>query len=159
LKKTIYILILIILISCKSEKKETSPLVIKHQEKASKNISDDELYLNIDLQDFFKNDNTTFYINNCLIFKNQYLNSDNSVGLTGIFLRIKKEASSLTIVLNDEITIECNSKENGLVLSVFVNDVENIFTIDVKKGKYIGLDKSKNNKLILNQSLEPFEYD
>lgn len=134
-------------------------LVSEYEQQVNENTIDNKLHANIDFQDFFANDKATFFINNCLIFNNEYLNSDKSVGVTGVFLKIKKEKTSLIILLNDEKTIKCITKDNELNLKIMVNNVESIFTINLKKGKYIGLEKLDNNKLYLNQSLVPFEYD
>ncbi|MCF7561021.1 hypothetical protein L3X39_10275 [Sabulilitoribacter multivorans] len=128
-------------------------------ESQNEKISDEELYLNIDFQDFFEKDKISFLINNCLVFKNEILTSDKSIGLTNIFLKIKKEDTILVVSINDKKNIKCKTKNTTLVLTILVNKVENIFTLDLNKGKYVGLEKTNNNKLVLNQSQRQFEYD
>ncbi|MEM5567091.1 hypothetical protein WNY78_18360 [Psychroserpens sp. AS72] len=128
-------------------------------ESQNEKISDEELYLNIEFQDFFEKDQISFLINNCLVFENKILTSDKSVGLTDIFLKIKKENSALVIALNNDKNITCKTKDSTLIFTILVNQVENIFTLNLNDGKYVGFDKLDNNKLLFNQSHMPFEYD
>ncbi|PQV44396.1 hypothetical protein CLV33_1251 [Jejuia pallidilutea] len=163
-----FFLILLTLSACgQKENEKKSPENVNEKfaeseqpiESQNEKISDEELYLNIDFQDFFEKDKISFLINNCLVFKNKILTSDKSVGLTDIFLKIKKENATLVVSINDKKNIKCKTKNTTLVLTIFVNEVENIFTLDLSKGKYVGLEKTDNNKLVLNQSQRQFEYD
>lgn len=155
-----FLLIILILTSCgENEKKNPENVNEKFEESTNEKINDEELYLNIDFQDFFEEDKVSFLINNCLVFENRILTSDKIDGLADTFIRVKKENSVLGVSINDKKNIKCKTNSNIVTLTIYVNKVKNKFTLDLYRGKFIGLEKSEKNKLILNQSERQFEYD
>lgn len=163
-----FFLILLILTACreKENEKKTFETVSENfaeseQSTESQNeiINKDELILSIDFQDFFEEDKVSFLINDCLVFKNRILTSDKIDGLTDIIIKIKKENSASVIFINNKEKVKCKTIDDSVELKIYVNEIENTFTLDLSNGKFVGLEKMNNNRLRLNQSKRQFEYD
>jgi hypothetical protein len=111
----------------------------------------------IDFQDFFKNDTVSIYFNNCQLFENKILNSNQVLGHTGVTLQINNQND--VMLGNTALNIHCtvNLKLENEVNIILNGNMER-FIIDLSKGIYIGFDK-KEKHLYLLQSKMPFEYD
>ena len=115
-------------------------------------------YLEIDFQDFFKNDTVSLTINQYLIFKNKPLISDFSTGITDVRVRIYHyEGGGLIKFDNDSLKID--SLSNPVIIKASLNGSLNEYTIKLENGKYIGLSKKSDTGFKLYQSKKPFEYD
>lgn len=114
--------------------------------------------LEITFQDFFNKDIISLKINDCTIFNRKEITSNEILGFTD--LSIKLIESDKVIIKDKKITLPCSiTSTNTFTLKIVLNNQkETIYTINQKKGKYIGLNKI-GNELKINQSKEPFEYD
>ncbi|HEY9185823.1 MAG TPA: hypothetical protein VIM94_10900 [Salegentibacter sp.] len=138
-------LILLILSSCGTGNKKNNPI---------------EGIFTLDFQSNFSKDSTTLFINDCLIFENVILESDKIDGVTNMSIELKQHKNSGVIVdINGKEQITCKGAVKPLRLKIIVNQVVNNLYLDLERGKYIGFDKTFENKLKLNQSYYPFEYD
>ncbi|WP_419026896.1 hypothetical protein [Culturomica massiliensis] len=113
--------------------------------------------MEIDFQDFFKDDTISVKINNCLIIENSIITSEPSIGLTKCSIRFINSKDVFIEETNKILPCPFSLKRNINIL-VTLNKKEILFNIDLRKGHFIGFDK-KGNELDLLQSKTPFEYD
>lgn len=125
---------------------------------SAKSQKNTDTSLEIDFQDFFKNDTVSLEIGQQSILENMILNSDFSTGLTGLFLKVFLKEDKGIVQFGTK-TVEINKIGKPLVVVVYLNGHRNEYTLDLKQGKYIGLSKKSNMLLDFYQAKEPFEYD
>lgn len=123
--------------------------------KSQKNM---DSYLEIDFQDFFKNDTVSLTINQYLVFANKTLNSDFSTGITDIRVKIYRNKNEGFVKLGKD-SIMIGSLTDPIIINATLNGNNNEYKVDIEKGKYIGLSNKGGNNFKLYQSKEPFEYD
>lgn len=118
-----------------------------------------ESVLEIDFQDFFKQDRISLSINDCLVFKDLLLSSDKIDGFTGVSVRLYllKNSKVLVKYMDKELTYKMGTGK--LTIKVLLNNNENSYILDIKKGKCIGFSKKNENNLLMNQSNRSFQYD
>ncbi|MCK9447338.1 MAG: hypothetical protein M0Q41_00010 [Bacteroidales bacterium] len=118
-----------------------------------------ETLLEIDFQDFFKEDTVSFNIEGCNVFSNLVLTSDEILGMTEISVQVIKETSRTILIKYQENEERRSFKaDKSIQISVILNGKENVFEIDPTKGKYIGFGK-KIDEIYMLQSQQPFEYE
>jgi hypothetical protein len=123
-------------------------------------IDEGESILEIDFRDYFKNDIVSFKIDNYYIFNDLKLKSDEILGYADIYIKVFKINDHSLLIKYSDIEIECNGLSgNDIVLTVVINDIPNVFVIDVSKGKYVGFDKETDNIIYMSQRDKPFEYE
>lgn len=125
---------------------------------SSVNYSKGASVLKIDFQDFFKGDTISLSINDCSIFSNQIFTSDQSDGFTGRSVELFKEDKLAIVIRFLDKDVRCSNRRNS-ILKFTVNGTFNEFTIDSRKGKYIGFSKIDSNRLLMKQSSRAFLYD
>lgn len=135
--------IFLLLISCDSNKK---------------NMNKEVDFFKIDFQNYFNKDSASFYINDCLIFRNKILESDKTDGITDLSFMIRIDEKNFLTTENYYLN-GCKSHNLNVSLKVVLNGIVSLFEIDLNNGRYIGFEKGINDKVKLNQSEEPFEYD
>jgi len=116
----------------------------------------------IALQDFFKNDTMTIYVNGCLILENKILTSDTIMGLghTGITIILINNTKNAVIEPTIILNLPCLIILTPMVkITIIMNGYKENFDIDLSNGVYIGFSKERNKHLWLSQSKIPFEYD
>lgn len=118
-----------------------------------------ETTLEIDFQDFFKNDTVGFKFNECPIFTDVNLNSNHSTGLSSVILKIYKKGNRNYHIKYSGSSIECNTLQEKVEVTVIMNGVPSKFFIDVNAGKFIGFSKKGQAELYFYQSQKPFEYN
>lgn len=123
--------------------------------KSQKNM---DTTLEIDFQDFFKNDTVSLEIGHQTVLKNIIVNSDFSTGLTELCLNVFLNEDESFVQFGTK-TIKLNKVVRPIMINVYLNGNKNEYTIDLKQGKYIGLSKKSNALLDFDQAKEPFEYD
>ena len=123
--------------------------------KSQKNM---DTTLEIDFQDFFKNDTVSLEIGHQSVLKNIIVNSDFSTGLTELCVKVFLDEDESLVQIGSK-TIKINKVVRPIVINVYLNGYKNEYTIDLKQGKYIGLSKKSNALLNFYQAKEPFEYD
>ncbi|MEG0929134.1 hypothetical protein [Chryseobacterium sp.] len=125
--------------------------------------------LKISFNDFFDKDTISLGINRNKIINGLVITSRKSIGFADLDVTVtdcnkvkiynKLIVSGQSTVSNKEIklkyTLKLKSKVN---IFLTLNGEKQKFVIDVKKGKYIGLNKNKD-RFELSQSQYPFEYD
>ena len=104
--------------------------------------------MEIDFQDFFKNDTITICVNGFPILEEESLTSDEIIGYTRVTVIITNFELPYSIVLTSTVKI-----------TTILNGYEENFDIDLNKGLYIGFSKKRDGSLYLLQSKIPFEYD
>jgi hypothetical protein len=113
--------------------------------------------MEIDFQDFFKEDIVSVRINDCSIIEDEVVTSNQIIGYTGF--RIKVISPNKVSYRDKHKTLLCSfNLEANVKVFVTLNGNEELFEIDLSRGHYIGFDK-KDEQLLLSQSKEPFEYD
>jgi len=118
-----------------------------------------ETLLEIDFQDFFKEDTVSLNMEDCNVFSNLVLTSDEILGMTEISVQVIKETSRTILIKYQESEERCPFKsDKSLQVSVILNGKKNVFDIDPTKGKYIGFGK-KIDEIYMLQSEHPFEYE
>jgi hypothetical protein len=122
--------------------------------KNSKSANEDVMY--VVFNDFFRNEQVDLTICDCNIFKKAIVNS-NEIGVTRI--HVKSIYKKGFIFVYNKKSTKCKScdKEN-VKMEINISNKAQTFYVNLKNGKYIGLDKSKNGVEIL-QRTKPFEYD
>ena len=123
--------------------------------KSQKNM---DTTLEIDFQDFFKNDTVSLEIGHQTVLKNIIVNSDFSTGLTELCVKVFLDEDESLVQIGSK-KIKINKVVRPIVINVYLNGYKNEYTIDLKQGKYIGLSKKSNALLNFYQAKEPFEYD
>jgi hypothetical protein len=121
----------------------------------SRNSANGE-FMYIVFNDFFKNEEIDLTICDCNIFRQVMANS-NEIGSTRIHVKgIYKKGS---IFVYNKKSIKCKSCDEKIIkIQININDKAQTFYVNLKNGKYIGFDKSKDGVEIL-QITKPFEYD
>jgi hypothetical protein len=115
-----------------------------------------ELKLSISFNDYFINDTISLYVNDCLIFKNKVVSSDQILGYTGITIDISRNGSYTT--RGKIIELHCKTNISDLNnLRIHFNGLKKIYVIDLRKGKFIGFDKHEEDLQLYQLNL-PFEY-
>jgi hypothetical protein len=119
----------------------------------------DSIIAKIDFQRGFKNDSIDLKLNNTNILKNVILTSHSLSDFTGLVLEIiyskDKEARIRYRKKNKIIPLS----SNDLLIEMNLNGVYYKFYADLSKGIYLGIYKSKKNKLEFVQSERKFSYD
>jgi hypothetical protein len=118
-----------------------------------------ESYFVIDFQDFFENDLGSFKFNECTIFEDICLNSNQSTGLTSIRIKIYKKANNKYQITYFGSSTECRTLQNKIEITVILNGAANKYLIDINAGSFIGFSKKNKAELYFNQSQIPFEYN
>lgn len=126
---------------------------------SSKLSTNMETTLEIDFQDFFKNDKVSLEFNGCSILVDAILNSDESTGLTSVRLKVYKKGDKNYQIIYSGLSTNCVAKDDKIEIIVVLNGKPNKFLIDVNAGKFIGFSKKNQTELFLNQSKNPFEYN
>lgn len=141
--KNVILFILIFLIGCNSLKK--------------KSATNMDSILEITFQEFFNNDKLSLKLNEFEIFENIFVSSNKTSKITNLTVKAFNDNVLISNRQVKKIYLKFSLK-NNLVIKTFLNDKQEIFEIDLTKGKYIGFDK-KIDELYLLQSKTPFEYD
>jgi hypothetical protein len=142
LNAKIYVLVFIILCSCKASMNEEASVR--------------EVRISISFNDFFMSDTISLEVNGCLILKDVVVSSDGILGYTGITVDLSKNDFYENRGKRVELFCKANiSTVNNL--KVYLNGVEKSYRIDLRKGRYIGFDKHKG-ETYLDQLQYPFEY-
>lgn len=115
----------------------------------------------IDFQEFFKNEKTTLYINDCIIFSKRKLMSDKTIGFTNMVVEFKNIDNDIYFFLNKKkgTKVKCQINVNSIDVKIIVDNTESLFNINLNKGKYLGFSKESNNKVQMDQSFDKFFYD
>ncbi|MDH7444958.1 hypothetical protein [Aquimarina sp. 2201CG14-23] len=134
MKKITSILILILLIGCKTTL----------QEKVSKNKND----FSISLGSCFKNDEISIELNGAKIFQNEIITSDKIIGSTGYYFSYfeYKNEGKIIIQTKDkrkQVTQYLNSKDYKVKITI--NGYENYFLLELSKGRNIMIEKCTEN--------------
>src|SRR5687768_10360037 len=80
-----------------------------------------EIFLQIDFQDFFKGEQVSFKFNGCTVFDKIKLYSNSSTGLTKVQVKILKEQKDNYFILFLDKSINCKSKDTYLELMIAIN--------------------------------------
>lgn len=115
-------------------------------------------YLEIDFQDFFKNDTISLKVNEYLICKDKILNSDFSTGITDVRIRIFTCKNKGLVKFGNDSIIIGNLTEPITIIAT-LNGNLNECEVNLENGKYVGLSNKGENILKFYQSKVPFEYD
>ncbi|MEN8777447.1 MAG: hypothetical protein ABF268_10370, partial [Polaribacter sp.] len=128
--------------------------------------SDKEVYLNIELHNLTKKDTVSLFINDCVLYKGKGLTYNTTVGQIDIFPLHKPHKHQGNILKLNTSSICAKiivgaynffTKINdGGMISLVVNQLNNSFPLNLDDGKYIKFDKLDNNKFIFKQSHKPF---
>lgn len=141
MKKTITICtLLFICLACKSHRYK---ILVK------------DSLLELDFQDFFKNNNVSLTINNTLIFNKVKMMSEEDTGFTGF--RVKIYSDSILVGNKSKYCKSFLYKEN--ILTVIVDGIESKLNITLNNGKYIGLSKKEDNSIFILQDTANFFYN
>ena len=121
-------------------------------------------YSTIDFGGFFTNDTVSFYINDSCIFRNAILESPKNTGggmPTDYCFKIKRNCSSYIIIktcnsliFNDK---KLNIKGKKICMKTNINNKEQLFNINLRKGKYIEFYKYQDSISVLQKKL-PIKY-
>ncbi len=118
--------------------------------------------IEIAMQDNFKNDKVSVKIENCNIFKNIYLTSDDG-GFSGIIAEYyNPNKLQVTFYNGKRIVTETKCKidiTKDIFLYLRLNRKRTKFKFNLSNGKYIGLSKDKNESFEIRQQKLRFEYD
>lgn len=138
-----YILVLFFLSACSA--------------KGQKNMN---TILEIDFQDFFKNDTVSLEIGHQSVVKNVIVNSDFSTGLTELRLKVFLNEDQWMVQFGTK-SVEINKVAGQIEINVLLNGYLNNYNIDLEHGKYIGINKKSNSNKLFDfyQAKEPFVYD
>lgn len=114
----------------------------------------------IRFEDFFKEDTISFEVNNIPIVHNSVLSS-NTAGLTRLRIYICSIDKSNYIVNNtlDTNKIYLTNLHKKFDFKVKVNSTIEIFRVNEKKGKFVGINKSEKGKLQIDQRVISKKYD
>lgn len=123
--------------------------------KSQKNM---DTTLEIDFQDFFKNDTVSLKIGDQFVLKDITVNSGFSTGLTDLCVKVFFDEDESLVQFCSK-TIRINNVVRPIIIVVYLNGNKNEYAIDLKQGKYIGFSKKSNALLDFTQAKEPFEYD
>lgn len=123
------------------------------------NIEKQEVFLQVDFQENFENDNIGLKFNNCVIFAKEQVETFHPVGFTKLRVTIAKDRKKNYKVTYYDQTITC--RYNGKVIKLFVelNGNVNEFLIDRALGKYIGFSKENDKRLGIRQQELPYLYE
>ena len=125
----------------------------------AQHLEDEKKFLLVvDFQADFENDNATFYIEDCLIFENVILVSNEIIGTTGERVRIFENKEKQIIVEYKDKNTECNISKDKVQMKIILNGKRQDIVIDISKGIYIGLIKADDGKVYPFQSEFPFRY-
>jgi hypothetical protein len=118
-----------------------------------------KMVFEIVFQDFFENDTILLRINKCDKFKNIVLTSNKSTGLTDkIFKGYHYGKDQVKVFLNGSPII-CNYSTYQISLVIILNGAEKSYSINLKKGIFLGFSKWNNNDFSFTQSAKPFQCD
>ena len=119
-----------------------------------------ETLLEIAFQDFFREDTVSLNIEDCNVFRNLVVTSDEILGITDICVQIIKEVSDTVLIKYQDNEEICHYKsDKTMQMSVVLNGQKFDFDITPSKGKYIGFGKNNDGSLDMIQSKDPFEYE
>ncbi len=119
-----------------------------------------ETLLEIAFQDFFRDDTVSLNIEDCNVFRNLVVTSDEILGITDICVQIIKEVSDTVLIKYQDNEEICHYKsDKTMQMSVVLNGQKFDFDITPSKGKYIGFGKNNDGSLDMIQSKDPFEYE
>jgi hypothetical protein len=122
--------------------------------KNSKATHEDIMY--IAFNDFFRNDEIDLIICDCDIFRKVIANS-NEIGVTQIHVKSIYETGFVFVYNKKLIKCESCEKEN-IKIEINIGNKVQTFYVNLKNGKYIGFDRSKNG-VEIEQRGKPFEYE
>jgi hypothetical protein len=127
----------------------------------AQNLSKKEsrMVFEIDFQDFFNSDTISLRVNDCINFKNIVLTSNKSTGLTDKIFKGYTYGKDQVIIFFKGSSNICNYSTNQIFLFISLNGEEKKYTIDIRKGSYLGFSKKGNDNLTFLQSITPFQYD
>ena len=132
-------------------------------------VDSTQTLLEVDFQKAFVHDTVTFTVNEYLIFKDIILTTNTIIDCTDFWV-------SITTISNNKIAVFYKgetdnkifytsktrkirqTKQGHIFLTVALNKKEFKYDIDLSKGKYIGLNKSENALIIIQQERK-FIYD
>ena len=134
-------------------------LVTSSCSSSKQSISMEPILLEIDFQDFFKNDKISLKFNQCSVVSDIVVNSNESTGLSTVRLKVYKQGDKNYRIVYSDTSIICKRGGNNIELIVELNGGANRFLIDINAGKFIGFSKKSETGLIYNQSKTPFEYN
>ena len=112
----------------------------------------------VHFQNNFQGDSVSLRINGCVIFEKEKLESDCVLGVTKALVFGYNDGNKCQIKCFNK-SISCNCVDNSLDIFVVLNNKEIVLSVDLRKGKYIGLSKKGISDLYLRQSIILFEYD
>jgi hypothetical protein len=124
----------------------------------SKPVKNIETTLEIEFQDFFKDDKVSLKFNECTVLTDVVVNSNESTGLSSVRLKIYKKGKAYQISYADS-SINCKKNNDEIEIAVILNGKGNKYVIDVSNGKFIGFSKKSETELFFLQSKMPFEYN
>jgi hypothetical protein len=117
----------------------------------------DTSLLNIDFQDFFTHDTMSLSINGTVILKNAVMTSDRITGFTDVYVTIVQKTRKIFSVQLPHESTDVNA-EKLITLEVSLNGRTTHYSVDYKKGKYVGFSKV-NNQISFIQQSKRFFYD
>ncbi len=119
----------------------------------------DSLIAKVDLQKGFNNDTLYLKINGKDIFRKTVLTSHRISDYTGTGLELLFLDKKRMIILNGNKIVKIPITNSEIHIEILMNSYSFKFYINLLKGKYIGIYKTKDKKLELVQSERRFVYD
>jgi hypothetical protein len=119
----------------------------------------DSFLFEIHFQDNFNQDIIGCKINDCMIFDYKKISSDSILGTTMLIVKGLINDKQLSIIFYGNKILCTLNNNTTLKIVITINHLEQTFVVDLTRGKYIGISKKFDNKLLLIQQDHQFEYD